>query len=323
MGYGGGELAATGAGTMTDLALALFPLAQRPDRPVPLVTLEESRRGIRTAEIRWSMTHNGRTERFAGRLAVNGDVIVEMLSESQRVVFRDELGAPPPQPVRYLFKGARRATYRYGDTPGAGYYADRSSTSYTPDLRDWRRLGLDDGFPYRPPSPMTPIGEALSKPCTETPGDALMRYDGRDERPQSTVTATFSSCVSREWLLNQEKGWQAERIITRSADGEVVTAARFSHQKFGETWFPAAGQFRRATGVHDSYDVKSVAVEHLVANEPGSRRANSRLPTSGLKSGCRSWLRRPVPPASGKSPQTRSRRGLGSQFDAHRASRHA
>jgi len=201
-------------------------------KPNALVTVEQSRKNIRTADIEWSVRYNFPTSKsevfFRSRIAGNDTLLVHK-GDANGVVRYDSEGNP-------AVVGLERGLERDGDsweyltgTLTARYWPDRPR-QYAIDIR---AAGLLPKFFD------TRFRDALWAYPSDHPPRS---YSTKAEGNVHIVTADLGDRRSIIWHIDRGRGWNPVRV-TLTREGKVVRKSISTLKKFGGTWFPSKVEY--------------------------------------------------------------------------------
>lgn len=211
-------------------------------KPPALLALEESRRSMLSAEVHYSTSwssgaYAGHELHYATRLAPNNDLIYEELGDEEGVRMRTMDDQPAAVSKQRLLR-SDSGSFQYCEmTTIANYWRGRSLGSMPPP-NDIRALGLNANL-------FASQSETISGAMwsfTRHPSANLLGYKERQDGPFHIVTVALDNGLEVVWYINEEKGWNAERI-ERKVNGKTVAQAVFELQEFEGGWFPATSRF--------------------------------------------------------------------------------
>lgn len=235
-------------------------------RPPALVSLEENRREIRTAQIEWSIEapkltqiegmKQGAGKKFMTTRLAEAEVVQVQRGDSDGVIIRGPDGAPSPvdqRPLQYLSvdadlwqnqAGSISATLR---PQGSGYRP--------PDLRS---LGVSPFFDAN--------GLDMVLWFDGTGGPAAREYTESTDDGLHIVSAK-TAYGKTTWWLDPQKGWNPVRVAAYDDKG-IVMESRTTYSKVDDVWFPkTAALFSR--DYKDGKEAAELITVHSVAvNRP-------------------------------------------------------
>jgi len=246
---------------MTAQLCLLFALAQGTDRPQALLALEQSRQAIFSGTVRWTWTplirRPGRVFSFVNRYAANGDRVYEERGDQEGWVVWGVDGPISKFPQLYLVNA--EGIWRHGETCLScdlwKWEADLPESRCNPppepgEIRDIRYIGIHPAsgqcFRHGTEALWFPVEP---RPDGTVPEARAVEWSEQPEGGKLKVTAHLDGGSQVTWLIDPERGWNAERIQAETKRGNVFETI-CELRKYGEVWFPER-------------------VTHLVNGEPG------------------------------------------------------
>ena len=202
------------------------------DRPLALSAMMQARLSLAASDARWSWTRgDGREMFYRSRVASNGDVAYERLGDAGGVLDFSQKGEPNTATSHgYLFKKQTGDTWVYFKgmlTANVTKDSDRHNDPLP--VPDVRTLGLTNNFYTK-----DWLGEDDVLHIDDYPHTFEVQVV--DGIHQVSAIADDNSRIT--WHINPDKGWNAERIVTRHREGQVSGETIISLKQYGETWFP-------------------------------------------------------------------------------------
>ena len=233
------------------------------ERPAALVALEESRRELASGRFEWRVLPRGderRAMRFVSRYATNGDRIVEYRGDDEGWTQYDPETGKGSDRFPRLYMRNTDGLWRTRETTFSASFrpADSPDRDFIENgLKDIRSVGIfanshalepDQGFRKVWAPDVHPVTEWQE----ERVGDKVL------------VTGRSPSGAVKTWLIDPNKGWNAERMTFEV--GSTKLEAKCELARFDEYWFP-----QRTVFVENGRVTETIIVDRAVVNRPGDR----------------------------------------------------
>jgi hypothetical protein len=218
--------------------------ASADELPEALQRMIEARTALNGAELEWSYTqfvggHAGLPKRYVSRYSRGGDhVILELPPEGADPKAEQ---ADPSRRIAQragMFAADGRAWLRSPDSIRIyEYKPEKAQNAYEAFLGDVRAVGM--GVQY------TRVGSIAQGLWSGVASEHRERveYQQIEERERSIVTGTFEDRSTITWSIRPDKGWNAERVTLRDAEGNIVSESVMDLARAGKTWFPRKAEF--------------------------------------------------------------------------------
>ncbi|RMF83631.1 MAG: hypothetical protein D6744_04330 [Planctomycetota bacterium] len=278
------------------------------DKPPALVAMEEARKAI-TGRIEWQALPGGDAEKalsFVSRIAKNGDEIFEHRGDPEGWTLFTGQGALGISKYPQIYMRNREG-YWYHQETGTGVSvwlesgappATEWSNPYPRKMKQVRAVGVTDR------SDAVEYTRGLSA-IWDDAQDEIQRWEQRREGGKYVVVAHRRSGATTRWVIDPQRGWNAERIVSEfpfpspTPDGRTKSTreAVCTLERFGETWFP-----RRTDYYRDGELLDSVVVRAARLNQPDD--PPQFTPTDmGVESGMGVSVQNPTPEMGGHTPR--------------------
>lgn len=244
--------------------LAPAVIAQ-PAEPLALRAMEEHRKAIVSGRIEWRVHPGGdeqQSMRFVSRFATNGDRILEYRGDDDGWTNRDPQTGEGTSQFPQLYMENKDGLWHTAETTFSGSLRRPDSSDGLRDhlqdrLKDIRWVGIsvesgsleyDQGFR----AVWTPSSNAIEQWSEERVGDRYL------------VTGRSSTGAVKTWLINPQKGWNAERITVETTALKLECVCDL--EQFGDTWLPKRTEYRKNGAVSEV-----LVVEYASLNDPGDK----------------------------------------------------
>jgi hypothetical protein len=232
------------------LALTVAPveLAAQQGKPSAMVAFEQSRRTAFSGRVEWVALPDGdedRGVRYVGRYARNGDFICESRGDKDgwQYVDPDRATLRSTKYPQLFLENAEGSWHTQETGLSCEFHSrDEQVPQWGNWIRDIRYAGATPThLSLRPDRGFSVITEQVPDveitEWNQTRKGELYVVTGRDARGQSVT-----------WHINPTKGWNAELIEHRAADGKLIRRATCELCRYGDTWLPERTDYFGADG---------------------------------------------------------------------------
>ncbi|MCG3127985.1 MAG: hypothetical protein CHACPFDD_02858 [Phycisphaerae bacterium] len=242
------------------------------DKPAALRALEEARNSVVSGRMSWTWTDHrrlpGRTFTFHSRYALNGDMILEQVGDQDGWVRYDESSGKPRSRFPELYMRNRDGVWHHartdvrallwravGDLPAE----DANEPPDPGDFRDVRTLGIFPGNTVSFRDGITCLS-TLGARVADGMEAPLVEWSQSQSGSRYEVVGRLADGNAVRWIINADRGWNAERVEWVDAAGSVKAECRCELAQCGEVWFPAAVDYYSGGTLVESYRVTEAAL---------------------------------------------------------------
>lgn len=255
------------------LVAPLAPAGQ--ELPRALRAFEEQRRSIVSGSIEWEFEDAenlpDRVFPFVARYAMNGDRILEARGDQDGWVAWNAREKEPVHKFPQKYMRNASGVWQHAEStidcdwwrsavPTPGRQLPPGPDEFF-DIRALGMMGDDESWRERSFNAIWCVGFA-------GPDVPELAVSYREERSGDKwiVTGSRADGASVRWTIDPDRGWNAELIELRDANGRAFGEVRCGVKEFGDTWFPATVEVRRNGTVRQRYRVKEALINR--ADDP-------------------------------------------------------
>lgn len=231
-------------------------------KPNALVSLEQARSSIQTAEIEWLIHFEDDQSPFsnlyhASRYAANGDWIFKHLGDDKGNTAWDENGNPSSR-WPDVFMQNQEGFMHYRDTSIGSKLWKSQPPKYKRRIKDIRALGM-----YHSGAELLYGTKSIW-----TPWDPYALVFEEKQLPDGTFEVIGTSkqankdgvpILSTHWYIDPDKGWNTTRVIQKDLTGTIRSETVSTLAKYGDTWFPERVDYYIEGKLRNSIQVTSAA----------------------------------------------------------------
>ncbi|MBL8879503.1 MAG: hypothetical protein JNG88_10325 [Phycisphaerales bacterium] len=219
----------------------LLVIQNADDRPRALIAFEESRRSLLSGTIEWTRVDltsaKKRTLHYVSRFAMNGDMILEDRGDQDGWVWWDDAKQQGISKFPQLILRNRQGVWEHSETSFDSRWWRAEELLHNPNVAPHAAL-LDPrflGMHYQPETGLTQGVSCLWKPDTVYMPSSV-KWSESERNGRFEVVAELGSGGRALWIIDPDRGWNAERIVAQFDSGTIEVECDLIEQN--GVWFP-------------------------------------------------------------------------------------